>query len=246
MTISAVILTKNEEKNIEACLESLRWCSERIVIDDESVDKTVALAKKQGALVFSHPLHGDFAQSRNFGLEKTKGDWILFVDADERVSTALKNEIVKRTEEDNVKSFFLKREDVLWGRALKHGEQGNVQLLRLAKKGTGKWSGKVHEVWKTTGTTFLLENPLQHFPHPTIAEFLKEINFYSTLRAKELHDSGATATWFSILLYAKGKFFQDYVVKLGFLDGIEGFIVALLMSMHSFLVRGKLWQYTNK
>lgn len=246
MTISAVILTKNEEKNIEECLQSLRWCSEKIVIDDESVDKTVALAKKHGATVFIHPLHGDFSQSRNYGLEKAKNDWVLFVDADERVSVALAHEIQHKIAIQAGDGYFLKREDHMWGKVLIHGEQGNVQLLRLAKKGKGKWKGKVHEVWKIDGTTSLLENSLQHFPHPTIAEFLKEINFYSTLRAKELHGKGATATWFSILLYTKAKFFQDYFVKLGFLDGIEGFVAAMLMSMHSFLVRGKLWQYTKK
>lgn len=246
MKISAIILTKNEEKNIEDCLKRLTWCDEMLVIDDNSSDKTVELAKKHRATVIEHSLENDFAQSRNFSLEKAKGEWVLFVDADERVSEKLRDEIVKQIQNDTVDGFFLKREDVMWGKVLRHGEQGNSRFLRLAKKRSGKWSGKVHEVWNITGTTSLLENPLQHLPHPTLSEFLQEINFYSTLRAEELHKSGKTANWLSILFYTKAKFVQDYFVKLGFLDGIEGFITALLMSFHSFLVRGKLWQLGQK
>lgn len=246
MSISAVILTKNEEKNVAECLQTLVWCDEILIIDDNSTDKTVEIAKKQKAIVFTHSLDSDFAQSRNFGLEKAKGDWIFFVDADEHVSEKLKAEIVKRIQNNTVDGFFLKREDVMWGKVLKHGEQGNGKFLRLARKKKGEWSGKVHEVWNIAGTTSLLRNPLLHYPHPTLAEFLTEINFYSTLRAKELFEHKEKATWLSILIYPKAKFFQNYFLKRGFLDGTPGFIVAVLMSLHSFLVRGKLWQLNQK
>ena len=248
MSISAVVLTKNEEKNIDACLKGLDWCDELIVVDDHSTDKTVELAKKHKAIVYEHALENDFSKQRNFGLEKAKNEWVLFVDADETVSENLRNEIIQYTNNpiNQCNGFYVKRIDYMWGKQLKYGEQGNIKLLRLAKKEAGKWSGKVHEVWNIAGSTSLLENPLQHFPHPSLAEFLKEINFYSTLRAQELHAKGVTAPWFSVLLYTKGKFFQDYIVKFGFLDGIEGFIAALIMSFYSFLVRGKLWQLTSK
>src|SRR2546423_7584770 len=97
--ISAVVLAKNEEKNIKACLESLSWCDELIVIDDNSTDKTVDIARQKGARIYTHPLNNDFAQQRNFGLDKAKGDWVLFVDADERVPSALWYEIMQRTNE---------------------------------------------------------------------------------------------------------------------------------------------------
>lgn len=247
MEISAVVLTKNEEKNIQACLESLSWCSEIIVIDDNSADETALLARKHGTTVYSHSLDNDFSQQRNFALTKAKYDWVLFVDADERVSGDLKKEIEKSIEHSQgTAGFFLKREDTMWGKVLNHGEQGNIQLLRLAKKGSGKWVGKVHEVWDVKSTTQQLENPIYHFPHPTVAQFLAEINMYSTIRAKELHNQGKKADWLSVLLYAKGKFAQDYFFKFGFLDGTEGFLVAIIMSFYSFLVRGKLWQLGEK
>src|SRR5579862_3720199 len=97
--ISAVILTKNEEKNIEACLDSVSWCDEKIVIDDHSTDKTVDLAKKKDAKVYIRTMYNNFSDQRNYGLEKAKGDWILFIDADERVSSALWYEIMAHTNE---------------------------------------------------------------------------------------------------------------------------------------------------
>lgn len=241
--ISAVILTKNEEGNIADCLESLKWCDEIIVIDDNSEDETSELAKKMGASVYLHSLNNDFSQQRNFGLSKAKNDWVLFVDADERVTEALaseiKNQILKI--KNNYNGFYIKRKDFIWGRELKHGETGNIKLLRLAKKGAGKWEGKVHEEWKVQGKIGQLNNPLLHYSHQSMTDFLKEINFYTDIRARELYEKGVKVNFFSIIVYPKAKFFVNYFFKLGFLDGIPGFIFALVMSFHSFLARGKLW-----
>lgn len=246
--ISAVVLTKNEEKNIEKCLENLSWCDEVIVVDDQSQDKTVDIAKKKGAKVYTHALEDDFALQRNFGLEKAKGDWVFFVDADEEVSQGLWYEIMERTNApfNMIEGFYVKRIDTLWNKQLKHGESGNIWLLRLAKKHAGKWKGKVHEVWDVRGKTDKLKNTLSHYPHQTIKEFLEEVNYYSTLRAQELKKKKVHASWFTIILYPKAKFFLNYIGKGGFLDGIHGLVFALMMSLHSFLVRGKLWMLWKK
>lgn len=246
--ISAVILTKNEENNILECLKSLSWCDEVIVIDDESHDKTVEIVKKAGAKVFVHPLQEDFAAQRNFGLEKAKGDWILFIDADERVTQGLWYEIMAKTNApfSPYSGYYLKREDSIWGKKLLHGETGNIKILRLAKRDAGKWEGKVHERWNVKEKTEILQNPLIHYPHQTIKEFLQEINFYTDLRARELHKKKVHVSWFSILLYPKAKFIVNYFAKVGFLDGLPGFIFAIMMSLHSFLVRGKLWLLWQK
>lgn len=246
--ISALVLTKNEEKNILDCLKSLSWCDEVIVIDDNSQDKTTDIAKKTGAKVFIHSLEEDFAAQRNFGLEKAKGDWIFFVDADERVPQGLWYEIMAKTNApfSPYAGFYLKREDSLWGKKLLHGEIGNIKILRLAKKDAGKWAGKVHETWKIKEKTDVLQNPLIHYPHQSVKEFLQEINFYTDLRAKELHKKKVGVSWFAILFYPKAKFFVNYIVKGGFLDGLPGFIFALMMSFHSFLVRAKLWLLWQK
>ncbi|OGH23757.1 MAG: hypothetical protein A2958_03330 [Candidatus Levybacteria bacterium RIFCSPLOWO2_01_FULL_38_13] len=246
--ISAVILTKNEEKNIEDCIKSVKWCDEIILIDDNSTDKTREIAEELGAKVFRRDLNGDFFSQRNFGLEKAKNEWVFFVDADERVTPSLCEEIIGLTNNpiNQCSGFYIKRRDFTWGKELKHGETGNIWLLRLARKLQGKWEGKIHEEWKIKGKVGKLENSLYHYPHQTVNEFLTEINFYTNLRAKELFEKKVRSGFLEIIIYTKGKFILNYFLKLGFLDGIRGLIYALMMSFHSFLVRGKLWQLWQK
>ncbi len=241
--ISAIVLTKNEDNNIKECLDSLSWCDELIVIDDNSSDKTVEIAKQKKARIFIHPLTNNFAQQRNFGLEKAKGDWVFFVDADERVSPALWYEIMQLTNDpiSSVAGYYVKRRDVLWGKELLYGEVGKIKLLRLAKKGAGEWKGKVHETWQVQGKKDLLQNVLLHYPHQTMAEFLKEINFYTDLRAQELYEKKVSSSWWSIVAFPISKFVLNVIIKGGFVDGIPGIVFGITMSLHSFLVRGKLW-----
>lgn len=247
--ISAVILTKNEEQNIEACIKGLRWCDEVLVIDDNSTDKTVSIAEKLGAKVYVHNLENNFGEQRNFGLSKAKGDWVFFVDADERVSESLTFEITSSLHQKNtdfVSGFSLRRIDTMWGKQLLHGENGNVRLIRLARKDAGKWVGHVHETWQVKGKIIELKNPLFHYPHQTVSEFLTEINYYTTIRSQELYKKGVKVHVWDIILYPKAKFFVNFIFKRGFLDGIPGLVVAMLMSFHSYLVRGKLWLLWDK
>lgn len=241
--ISAVVLAKNEEKGIRDCLLSLRWVDEKIVIDDFSTDKTVEVAEKMGARVYKKPLQNNFAEQRNFGLEKANGDWVLFVDADERVGHSLQYEMTSAINDSMgaTRGYFIKRDDILWGRKLKHGEIGTVSLLRLARKGSGRWRGAVHEEWDVKGKKETLKHHLSHYPHPTIREFLQEINYYSSLRAMELHRKRKKVNSVSIVIFPFGKFIYNYFFRLGILDGIPGLIVAVFMSFHSFLAKGKLW-----
>lgn len=238
--ISAIILAKNEERNIEKCLAGLKWCNEIIVIDDDSTDLTPDLAKKSGAQVISRKLI-NFSEQRNYGLTLVKNDWVLFIDADEIVSEALSQEILNAIADRNVNGFSLKREDVLWGKKIKFGDGRKLKAIRLGKKNKGKWVGDVHEVWKITQPTRELRTKLIHYPHQSISEFLTEINNYSTLRAHELAREGKKSSALSIIFYTKGKFIDNYLLKLGFLDGVPGLIRALMMSYYSFLVRAKLW-----
>lgn len=239
--ISAVVLTRNEERNIVDCLDSLSFCDEIVVIDDNSSDRTVEIAKRMNVKVLTHSLNDDFSKQRNFALENVKNDWVLFADADERVGKILAKEIEYVVAENKKDGFYIKRYDTIWGKTLKHGELSDLKLLRLGKASKGKWEGRIHEKWKVEGRISTLKNSLDHYPHQTIEAFLREINYYTDLRAKELYKKGATVKWYSILLYPKAKFFLNYFLKLGFLDGLEGLVFAVLMSFHSFLVRSKLW-----
>jgi len=242
--ISAVVLVKNQAEQLKECLASLRWCDEIVVIDDYSSDDSVKVAEIAGTRVFQHALNNDFSAQRNYALEKVQTEWVLFVDADEVVSKSLAEEIYQQTSQflSSINGYYLKRQDSLFGKKLKFGESAFVKLLRVAKKDKGKWEGRVHETWKVTGEVGMFKNTLIHHPHPTIREFLSEINLYSTLRATELAERNVTVGWLEVIIYPSGKFFLNLIVRGGFLDGTVGIIMALMMSFHSFLVRGKLWQ----
>jgi len=246
---SVVILTKNEETNILDCLETLDNIDEVVIIDDYSTDRTldaVKSLKRKNIKIFQHALDSDFSKQRNFGFSKIKNDWAFFVDADERVSKDLTSEIREVIEGNQYSGFKVKRSDVMWGKKLKYGETGNIKLARLGLKGKGEWLNTVHEYWDIKGQIGVLKSELIHYPHQTVQDFLSEINLYTTLRADELFKKNAQVTLLAIICYPAGKFLQNYFLKLGFMDGIPGFIVAVMMSFHSFLVRSKLWLLNQK
>lgn len=244
--ISAVVLTKNEENNLKRCLSSLCWCDEIILIDDFSSDNTLKIAEEYKTKVFQRNLEGNFSDQRNFGLKKAAGEWVLFVDADEEVPKRLKQEIIKATQNaKGINGFYLKRKDYFLGKWLGFGETARVRLLRLGRKGAGEWQGKVDEVWEIGGIKKTLKTPLLHYPHPNLTQFLESINERSTLNAQRFYEEGKRVSFFDWLKPGL-KFFQNYFLRLGFLDGIQGFIFAILMSFHSFLVRGKLYLIWRK
>lgn len=258
MKLSAVVLTKNEEKNIERCLKSLDFCDEIIIVDDYSTDNTKNIIlkikdqnDKSNIKIFEKKLDNDFAQQRNFGMSKASNEWVLFVDADEEVTKELTGEIVKLLNGYIVKenAFYLKRRDYFWDQELKFGEVSkvhNLGIVRLIKKNSGKWMGSVHEVFHTAKNIGQLTGFINHYPHPTLKEFIKDVNRYSGIRAKELYDRETKINIFEIVFFPFGKFFYNYFLNLGFLDGPAGFTYAFMMSFHSFLVRTKLYQLANK
>ncbi len=245
--ISVVLLSHNDEEILARAISSVSWADEVIVVDDASSDTTVEIAKKSGATVIIHPLEKDFATQRNIGLQKAKDEWVFFLDSDEVVSTELKNEILSIVNTiggaSEIVGYFIKRTDHMWGKALMHGETSDVRLLRLAKKGSGLWSRPVHEIWEIVGKTSELHCPLDHFPHPTVAQFLHEINMYSTINADMLYANKTPAKGWHIIAYPKAKFIKNYIVLGGFRDGMPGVLVAIMMSLHSFLTRGKLYMH---
>ncbi|MCJ7826299.1 glycosyltransferase family 2 protein [Patescibacteria group bacterium] len=249
--ISAVILTKNNATTLPKILSSLQWCDEIIVIDDYSTDDTIVIAKKQKAHVFQRHLNDDFAGQRNFGMEQAKGEWVLFVDSDEIVSEVLQKEIretISRqgTDKEGSVGYFLKRDDIFFGKKLKHGETAHVKLMRLAKRNAGIWIRPIHEYWDVRGKTETLNNPLVHSAHPNVAQFIDDINKYTSINAQYLYKNGMRSNVFAIIAYPKVKFFQNYIARLGFLDGTAGFVMAVMMSFHSFLTRAKLYILNHK
>ena len=270
--ITAIVLTHDDEEYVSRCLESLSWSDEIVVVDDYSTDKTVEIAKRYTKRIFLRSLQEDFSAQRNFGLSKAKSEWVLFVDSDEVVTDDLAKEIKlatsplssrgmyqtvrpvaiseiassKTPRNDNLSGYYLKRIDYWGGSWLTHGETGNVRLLRLARKDAGVWIQPVHEVWDVKGSVGELAHPLLHYPHPNVAQFLNQINRYSSMYATYLFHKGIREPWWHIGAKPIFKFFHNYLIRLGFLDGTAGAVVAIMMSFHSFLVRGKLWLLWHK
>lgn len=241
--ISAVILTKDEEKNIGKCVKSLDFCGEILIIDDNSSDRTVKIAGELGARVIKRSLNGNFADQRNYAFRQSRGQWTLFIDADESVTPQLKNEIIQITGNPLLRysGLCLKRQDVVWGRKIKHGENGNKKLLRVVKKGSGIWKRRVHEFFESEGIVGMCKSPLLHFPHQSIKEFIGHINFQSSLHARANMENKKRASLIKITFWPLFKFVNNWVFKLGFLDGTAGFVSALLMGFHSYLSWSKLW-----
>lgn len=269
--LSVVILTHNEEKNIRKCLESVMWANEILVIDDFSEDKTVREVGptspsglrgvkemrevREKVKIFQRRLDGDFAGQRNFGLEKAKGEWVLFVDADEEVTEELKTEITSKIKVVGSRTtvmdkgrgikemgYFLQRRDIFLGKELRFGETGKIKLLRLGKKGAGEWKRNVHEYWDIQGKSGSLKNPLLHHSHSSIREFMQRINFYSEIDAGALKNEGKSFQYWRAVINPVGKFFQNYFLRLGFLDGYPGLVMAFMMSFQSLVVRVKQYE----
>lgn len=252
--LTLLLLTRNESENIKLNFSWLKDCptiNEIIVVDDESTDDTVKdlkalkLPKTTKLSIFCHPLNQNFSTQRQFGVSKSKNDWILWLDADETPSTELVAYIQKFAPQLET-AFQLSRTDYFEGKVLKHGETSTSFPIRIFNKKQGKFVGKVHEVWQPTTTIFPLKLAIFHHSHPDLKSFLEKINFYSTIRARELYDQKITASAFEIVALPLAKFTINYWLKAGFLDGTPGIIMALTMSFHSFLVRSKLWHLWQK
>lgn len=235
MKISAVVLAKNEEENIEKCLQSVGWCDELILVDDYSKDKTVEIAKEIGAKVFKRKLENDFSAQRNFGLSKASGEWILFVDADEIVSEDLASEIKRAIKTSDVNGYLIKRVGVV-----------EEWILRLGRKSSGKWSREVHEVWNIKGKVGKLASPLLHSPASSFKEFVAKINKYSSLHAKENQKEGKKSNLLKIIFMPFLKFISVFFLKRGYKSGLYGFIFSIFMCFHSFLSWSKLWILQNQ
>lgn len=239
--LSIVVLTHNDELRIIDCLENLTFGDELIIVDDNSSDRTVELCKQFTRNIFIRPLNSNFSNQRNFALNKARNKWVLFIDSDELVGKDLAQEIQQVIRSKDFSGYFVKRYDSMWGKKLTHGEVGSVSLLRLGRRESGKWYGKVHETWRVVGKTAVLKNSLKHIPHASVFDFVKDVDEYSTLRAIELKENGVKSSALQIVTYPTAKFIVNFFIKQGYKDGIPGFIYAMLMSFHSFLVRGKLY-----
>ena len=248
MRISICIICFNEEKNIRRCLEGSKWADEIIVIDSMSQDKTVKIAREYTDKVYQRSWVG-YIDQKNFALSKAKSEWILSIDADEEISQGLQYEIKKVIEKENAKDgYTIPRRSFYQGRWIKHSGFYPDRQLRLFRCNKGYWVGKrVHERVNVEGEIGLLKNDLLHYPYKgSISGQLQAVDRFSSLLAENIYEEGRRYHLFLLLVRPIFKFAEVYFVKLGFLDGLAGFIIAITSAYAIFVRYVKLRELQNK
>lgn len=247
MRISVVINTWNEEKNITRCLKSVNWANEIVVVDMESKDKTVQMAKRFGAKVFSHQYTTYVEPARNFALSKATGDWILVLDADEEIPAELAKKLQRLAKKPEGFRFFrLPRKNIIFGKWIKHSRWWPDHIVRFFKKGSVSWSEKIHSVPLTRGEGKDLEvkeaNAIIHYHYQSLAQYLERLNRYTDIQAKELIDSSYKFTWHDLLKKPTGEFLSRFFAGEGYKDGLHGLVLALLQAFSELIKYLKVWE----
>ena len=248
LKLSIVVITLNEEKNIERCLKSLRFTSrafgkpEVIVVDAQSRDKTVGLARRSGAKVLIRPWKG-YSDQKNWAFGKTKGDWILSLDADEELTPGLCREIADKAGKTpkEVDGYFIKRRAYFLGKWIRHCGWWPDAQLRLIRRGKGKFTNRpVHEGLEVKGGTLELDEPMNHYTYDSIAQYLEKMERYSDLFLLNASKKKRKFWWAYLAFMPGWVFFKMFVLKLGFLDGWRGLQVCGLSGYHEYVKYAKL------
>jgi glycosyltransferase involved in cell wall biosynthesis len=242
MKLSAVVLTRNEERNIEACLKGLAWADEMLVVDSGSTDHTAALAEKCGAQVLTHPF-ADFASQRNFAMSQAKGDWIFFIDADERVTPALAAEIKAALKDlTPVYVYAVPRHNYFFGKRLRFGDAREDAPVRFFPKQYVSWTQPVHEMIVTDLPVRKLKSPLLHPSTRDLAHYKQKVRDYVPLELETMKAKGVRPSLWKAIFLPPAKFSQLYFFRLGILDGIAGFQYAILSSYYTFRKHWLYWK----
>lgn len=235
MKLSAAIMTFNEERNLERTLKALAdICDEIVIVDSGSTDKTKEIAEKYEARFIYQPWLG-YGKQRNAAIDNCSGKWILAVDADEELSPELKQkitEIINGNEDKKV--YEINRLSVCFGKKIKHGGWGTSYAVRLFLKTAGRFNDNtVHESFVTQEEIFKIKENIYHHSYLTLEDYFSKFNRYTTEGALEYYKKGKKASIGQVVFNPMYKFIRMYIIRLGFLDGIEGFLLASTSSMYS-------------
>jgi glycosyltransferase involved in cell wall biosynthesis len=225
--VSVTVITLNEERNIEECLESCSWADEIVVVvDSRSTDRTVGLARRFTNKVFVEEWRGQGAH-KNLAVQKASNPWIFSIDADERVTLELADEIRRTVRESRHDAYALKRKNLYRGKWIKRGGWWPDKVKRLFKKDKARFNDAViHDALQVDGSVGELKNPLIHYPRRSAIDFAERAVRYSEATAREKFEQGQTIGWGGAIGHTVFAFVDAYIRRAGFLDGGEGFLVA--------------------
>ena len=242
--ISACVIAFNEERKIRRCLQSLTWCDEIIVVDSFSTDRTLEICREFTDRVYQHEWLGYVGQ-RNLVREMSKYPWILFLDSDEEVSPALRDEIIDEFERgtgDHV-GFEFPRLVYYLGRWIRHGEWYPDVKLRLFKKEFGRTEGQEpHDRVSVNGAVKRLKNPVWHYTYDDITDHVNTLNRFSSIGAQQKFVHESPFRWSDLFFRPAFRFIKGFILRRGFLDGAHGFLIALMSAYGAYLKYAKLWE----
>jgi len=242
--LSVTVITLNEEHTIPACLQSVAWADEIIIVDSFSTDRTAELCRQYTDKVIQRQWPGHVRQ-KQYALEQASGDWILSLDADERLSPEATEEI-RRTVLNGSPSadgFILPRQSYYLGRWIRHGGWYPDYKLRLVRRGTASWGGEdPHDKLLLTGRAAKLQGRIIHYVYAGISDQLRTVDAFSKITAEQWHSQGRRSSLVLMLGKPLARFLECYFWKCGFLDGMPGLIIAVITSYYAFLKFAKLWE----
>jgi glycosyltransferase involved in cell wall biosynthesis len=245
--LSVVLNVKNEEQMVAGCLESVKWADEIVVVLNDSTDKTEEMVRKYTDKVFK--IAGqDFAKVKNLGLEKASGDWVLFIDADERITAGLREEILQIMESSEKSAFAVSRKNIIFGHEVSYGPYKNDWVIRLVKRDKSKWwVGEVHEHLEFEGDLGYTKSSFLHLTHRDADHFILKTLEWSNIYAKLLLDAKhpKMSGWRFFRIFLTETFTQG-ITRKGFFNGEVGVIDSMLQVFSQFITYVKLWQLQQK
>jgi len=250
IAVTVAIITKNEEKNMPRCLESIRWAEDIVVVDGFSTDRTVEIARSHGGRVVQHKFTGSFADDRNVAMENAKYDWVLHIDADDAVTPDFVKKLAEvMAAKEDVAVYKFRRRNFFLGHSMDHGGFHHY-IPNLVDKRRVKYEGVVHEVPVYKGNVGTIQADINHYPFDSIDQFVQRQNRYAGIAAKHLLETEGVLNEKAIrkgLVNRSFKvFWKSYVKKQGYKEGVYGLIFAILFALINFLKWAKYWELVKK
>lgn len=249
--ISAVINTRNEECNIRFCLESVKWCDEIIVVDMESEDGTVPIAREYTDKIYTHEKVLAFDIARKYAVEKASGDWILLIDADELVPQSLSGKLREIARSDGADVVYIPFKTYIMGKWIAHTGWWPDYHPRFFKRGAIRFAETVHAYMKVPDTARKIHLPrlpqcaVAHFAYLDSAHFVTKLNRYTTIEAQHLYDNNTCFSLFRTFAQSGKEFVLRYFIHQGYKDGYRGFFLSLMMAFYRALSHIKLWEISR-
>jgi glycosyltransferase involved in cell wall biosynthesis len=243
MKLSAIIITRNEEHAIEACLAGVAWADEIVVVDSGSSDRTTEICRRYTDRVFHRDWTG-FVDQKNHAVAQASHDWILSLDADERIGPELSREIAQLRQAGLSRAGYrVPRVAFFMGRWIRHGDWYPDTQLRLFDRRRGRWQGgRVHESVRVDGTPGQLRGEILHYTYRSLSDYLRRLETYSTLAAQDSRQKGKASSMSKVVGNPIAAFVKGYLLKRGFLDGAPGLMVAVMGAVSVFFKYAKLYE----